>query len=103
MKRVEKPSADRFLQPVAHPEWLKRQIPQHIKTLDLALKGKIPEKLLGFMIVTSCRHMLRCVYGSDLEAVIALKDSLFADLDIFHRLVFEKKAKAVPIRRRRSA
>ena len=57
---------------VQHPDWLKDAVTQHRLTLRLLAESKIPEPLIGWFIVTMCLRFLRCVYGSDVDAVHAL-------------------------------
>jgi len=75
-----------FMSPLYEKIQLKKplmdKIPFHVKNLQMILDGKIPERIIPFSIVTTCRHMLRCVYGSDLDATIALKKLLFIELDM---------------------
>jgi hypothetical protein len=61
---------------VKHPDWVK-----HCNiddTVRLYKAGKIPDCIEGFMLVTPCKHLLRCVYGSDLHAALKV-DVRFAD------------------------
>lgn len=55
---------------IKHPEWLKVSTPG--KTIALFNSGTLPKNIAGWMIVTSLKHPLRAVYGSDLRAAWAL-------------------------------
>lgn len=55
---------------IKHPDWLKVSDP--CTSLRLYLTGRMPESIAGWMIVTSLKHPLRAVYGSDLRAALAL-------------------------------
>ena len=55
---------------VKHPEWI-----PHCnidRTVRLSKAKRIPDSIEGFMLVTACKHLLRCVYGSNLQAAWAL-------------------------------
>ena len=55
---------------VKHPDWL-----QHCNietTIRLSKARRIPDSIEGFMLVTACNHVLRCVYGTNLRAAWAL-------------------------------
>jgi len=93
---MTKPDAalrDKMLVEVKHPEALKHHIPRHVKILTRVLDGKIPEVLIGWMVVTSCRHMLRCVYGTDMQAAIALRRASAADMQILIEIMKERAKK----------
>lgn len=58
---------------VQRKEWLAAAIPDAIRSLELIRDGKTPNVLVGRFVVTTARRLLRCVYGSDADAVIALR------------------------------
>ena len=66
--------------PVAHPEWIDDGIKQFQRTIKLRKDGRLPENLLGWMIVVDCMRMLRSVYGDDLSTVAALRERVLADV-----------------------
>ena len=58
---------------VKHPEWI-----QHCNidsAVRLSKAKRIPESIEGFMLVTACNHLLRCIYGTNLRAALALLSS----------------------------
>lgn len=59
--------------PVARQDWLDVAVSEHVRTMKLLRASKVPEVLIGSFVVTMCRRLLRCVYGSDLEAACALR------------------------------
>jgi hypothetical protein len=64
---------------VQEPDWLKLAITDEIRQLNLIQQGKLPDVLLGRFIVTGARRLLRCVYGSDLNAAAALRQMVIDD------------------------
>jgi hypothetical protein len=55
---------------VKHRRWI-----QHCnidRVVRLCKQDKIPEVLEGFMLKAGCTHVLRCIYGSNLRAALAL-------------------------------
>ena len=55
---------------VKHKEWI-----QHCNiesVMRLSKTQKIPDSIEGFMLVAACKHVLRCVYGSNLHAAFSL-------------------------------
>lgn len=65
---------------IKHPEHLRYSTPG--KTLSLYNAGILPESIAGWMIVTSLKHPLRAIYGSDLKAawhllLMSIKDKWF--------------------------
>lgn len=69
--------------PIRHPDWLIYSNPQ--VAIRIFLRGNMPDNIAGWMIVTSLKHPLRCVYGSDLRAawhllIDALKEKFFSGL-----------------------
>lgn len=69
-------SARRITEPMAKPEWLPDALDDTIRTLKLARAGRIPDKILGWMLVTSCLRVLRCVYGDDLTTCTKLREAV---------------------------
>ena len=59
---------------VARPEWLHQAIVDIRAHLLLVEDGRLPESLHGTFVVTSARRLLRCVYGGDFEAALALRE-----------------------------
>ena len=55
---------------IKHPNDLSFSSPQ--KSIDLYLEKRLPNCIAGWMIVVGLKHPLRCVYGSDLRAALAL-------------------------------
>ena len=55
---------------IKHPEWLKFCAIE--RTYKLYREGNLPASIEGFMLVTPLKHALRCIYGSDLRAALAL-------------------------------
>jgi hypothetical protein len=53
-----------------HREWVKFVNIEDVVRLSKA--NKIPQSIEGFMLQTSCKHLLRCIYGSNLRAALAL-------------------------------
>ncbi len=51
---------------IEHPDWMGNVNAE--MTFRLYREGKLPKRIEGWMLVTSCRHALRCIYGSDLKA-----------------------------------
>lgn len=71
---------------VAQPEWLEKAVPEAISTLELLRKGHVPQVLTGRFIVTTCMRLLRCVYGSDLETVAALREKVMNDVAFWQKV-----------------
>jgi hypothetical protein len=57
---------------VKHPEWLIQAIADQQRSFQLIVDGKLPQCLVATFAINGCRRMLRCVYGSDFTAAIAL-------------------------------
>lgn len=55
-------------------DWLEKSLPGAIKALQLVKSGKVSAKVLGFFIRTVALRLLRCVYGSDLAASVAIRE-----------------------------
>jgi hypothetical protein len=55
---------------IRHREYLKHC--NIVDTWRLAQEGKIPSVIEGFMLVTSLKHGLRVIYGTNLKAALAL-------------------------------
>ncbi len=70
--------ADTMRIEVQHPDWLKSASKQAETTFKLIAADGVPEPLVGWFVVTKCLHLLRCVYGSDLETLTSLKDHVMA-------------------------
>lgn len=66
-------------EPVAHPDWLSEACKEAETLFRLVNEGKIPEKILGWMVATKCRRLLRCIYGSDSKALRAGREALKRD------------------------
>jgi hypothetical protein len=65
--------SNEFTQPIQKREWLDEGLKSAIKTFEMVLNGTIPEAIQAWMIVTSCLRVMRAIYGSDLETVVALR------------------------------
>jgi hypothetical protein len=65
---------------IEQPEWLDKAIPEVLMSLRLIAEGKVPEVLKGRFIVADCKRLLRCVYGSDLDAVLAIRTEVLDDV-----------------------
>lgn len=60
--------------PIARPDWIEGGVGQFEKTIKLWRKGRVPENLLGWMLVTDCMRVLRAVYGDDLTTAAAIRE-----------------------------
>jgi hypothetical protein len=60
----------KFTIPIRHREWLPHC--NIVKVFSMARDDKLPLAIEGWMLVTALKHPLRCVYGSDLKAALAL-------------------------------
>ena len=63
----------RFKTPIEHPEWLQDSIESANRTFALALTGRLPSSIAGWMLTVSCMRILRCVYGDDLSVACAIR------------------------------
>lgn len=72
-KSEELKRGTRFATPIAHPEWLQDGIESADRVFELAIAGRLPESIAGWMITVACMRVLRSVYGDDLSTVIALR------------------------------
>lgn len=72
---------EEFRTPVAKPEWLAEAVPEAEKLMRLIQAGKVPEVIKGWMVVVMCRRLLRCVYGSDLEATAKLREWVLSEVE----------------------
>ena len=77
-KRISRDDVQRFTMPVANPEWLDDGLRNARQTFDLCLRGRIPEKIKAWMIVTSCLRVLRAVYGDDLTTAAEIRKHILA-------------------------
>ncbi len=59
-----------FRTQIKHPEWMSYVNLE--KSLKVYREGKLPCQIVGWMLVVPTRHLLRCIYGSDLRAAFAL-------------------------------
>lgn len=66
----------RFACPVAHPEWLQDAIESADRTFELAIAGKLPSGIAGWMLTTACMRILRAVHGDDLSTAIYIRRSV---------------------------
>ncbi len=60
---------------IHYPKMKRRDWVKHCNIADvvrLAQQDKIPQVIEGFMLDTAAKHLLRCIYGSDLRAATAL-------------------------------
>lgn len=71
---------------IEKPEWLEKAIPDAQRTLRLVADGKVPDVLIGRFIVTTCLHLLRCVYGSDIHTAAAIRRKVLEDVEFWQRL-----------------
>jgi hypothetical protein len=55
---------------IRRPDWLKEADPA--SGFRAWQKGICPKSIAGWMIVVPIRHTLRCIYGNDLLAALAL-------------------------------
>jgi hypothetical protein len=71
---------------VEQPEWLAEAIPSVLQSLRLIQQGSVPEALIGRFILTDCKRLLRSVYGSDLDAVLALRAEALDDVQFWQEV-----------------
>jgi hypothetical protein len=65
---------------IEHPEWLDEAIASVMQSLRLIQAGSVPEVLKGRFLVTDCKRLLRCIYGSELDAIVALRTEALNDV-----------------------
>ena len=58
---------------VLHPEWLPGAIESTERCFRLYKQGKLPEVLVGWMLVVDCLRILRCIFGDDLSTAISIR------------------------------
>lgn len=63
-----------FKQPVDKPEWLDDGLRHAIRCFTLALNGRLPDAIKGWMLTTACMRVLRAIYGSDLNTAAAIRE-----------------------------
>ncbi len=66
--------------PVLHRDWLEIGLKGKIDTLKLIEKGTWPKSIEGAAIITTALWLLRCVYGSDLESAVAVRQIALAEV-----------------------
>jgi hypothetical protein len=59
---------------IAYENWLQSALDEQLKLINLVKEDKVPEAIEGWMLVVSCRRILRAVYGTDSAALNALQD-----------------------------
>lgn len=59
---------------VKHPEGLPHAIGQMTGAFRLIEMNQLPQKLVGWFMVTSCLHILRCVFGTDRDSLAAVDE-----------------------------
>ncbi len=65
-----------FKTEIQKPEWLDDALRSGGRTFILAIDGKIPKSIEGYMLVTSCLRVLRAIYGDDLSTLQGLRDRI---------------------------
>lgn len=58
---------------IAKPEWLDSGLESARSVFNLALHGKLPPNIKGWMLQTACLRVLRAIHGSDLGTVSNLR------------------------------
>lgn len=71
---------------IDQPEWLDKAIQSTMLSLRLIQEKKVPEVLKGRFIVTDCKRLLRCIYGSNLDAVVALRTEALEDVAFWQQV-----------------
>lgn len=84
---------------IAYPEHLRYSTPG--KTIRLYCENRLPGTIAGWMLVTSLKHPLRAIYGSDvraawnllLDAIIELIRGKWMDFRFAHDLLTQEERK----------
>lgn len=72
---------------IEKPEWLPGAIESMERLIRLHKQGRIPENILGWMIVVDCMRFLRAVYGDDLTTAIEIRKRVLQDTAAFQEVV----------------
>jgi len=59
---------------ISQPDWVPSAVKDAIKTLTMIDSGVAPPALNGLFLRTIALRLLRCVYGSDLDTAIGIRD-----------------------------
>jgi hypothetical protein len=64
---------------VQKPEWLMEASKEAESLFRLVHQGRIPDSILGWMVVTKCMRVLRSIYGSDLATAAAIRERVLRE------------------------
>lgn len=71
---------------IEHPEWLPTAFKSMKDSIRLIEGGLLPEVLRGRFLVGNCMHILRCIYGSDLASVVAIRQRVLDDVTFWQKI-----------------
>lgn len=68
--------------PVAKPELLDEAIAHMERTLRLYRNQRLPESLLGWMLMVNCVRILRAIYGDMLSVAMAMRKKALEQVEL---------------------
>jgi hypothetical protein len=71
---------------VARPDWLESAIPKVEQSLRLMQMPHFPNALKGMFAVGAAMRLLRCVYGSDLDSAVAIRQRVLDDAEFWQKV-----------------